>query len=146
MAHQNSIRYALLRVTTEQFAKIYEPENDDNIELNITININSSYSDRAIAITPSINFKDSGNTFLVVESTCHFKIEPNDWNSLSNENSSNVTIPKDVILNMVSISLGTARGVLHSKTENTEFNKYYLPLIDPQVFGGEELIIEKVVD
>ena len=45
---------------------------------------------------------------------------------------------------MVSIALGTCRGILHAKTENTEYNKYYLPLIDPETFNGEDLVIERV--
>ena len=81
---------------------------------------------------------------MILESTCHFKVEPSDWERISDSGSVDVTVPKYVIMNMVSIALGTCRGILHAKTENTEYNKYYLPLIDPETFNGEDLVIERV--
>lgn len=144
MAMQDSIRFSLVGVTTEQFAKIFEPEVEENIELNISITVNSNYLNGAIAVTPKVSFGESEKPFLILESTCHFKVEPSDWERISDSGNVDVIIPKYVIMNMVSIALGTCRGILHTKTENTEYNKYYLPLIDPETFNGEDLVIERV--
>ena len=34
------------------------------------------------------------------------------------------------IRHLSAISIGTARGILHAKTENTAYNKYFLPTIN----------------
>ncbi len=143
MATKRLVKYALTGVNTEQFAKIFVPEKDDNINLNISININSDYKNGAIAITPSISFIESDKTFLIIECTCHFKIDPSDWSKISNTGKSDAIVSKNIIMNMISIALGTSRGVLHSKTENTDYNKYFLPLIDISEFEIGELVMVK---
>ncbi len=143
MATQSAIRFTLVGITTEQFAKIFIPEENNNIELNISVSVNSNYNEGAIAITPTINFNESGKTFLLLECTCHFKIKPSDWDILSDSSESNVTIPKEIISHMVALSLSTSRGILHGKTENTDYNKFYLPLIDATSFDGGDIVIEK---
>ena len=40
MAMQDSIRFSLVGVTTEQFAKIFEQEVEENIEMKISITDN----------------------------------------------------------------------------------------------------------
>lgn len=142
MATQNTIRFTLVGITTEQFAKIFIPEENRNLELNISVSVNSNYNEGAIAITPTINFKESENPFLLLECTCHFKIEPSDWDLLTNSSKTNATIPKDTIRHMVALSLSTARGILHGKTENSDYNKFYLPLIDSTSFDGGDIVIE----
>jgi hypothetical protein len=41
-----------------------------------------------------------------------------------------LTIPKGFLAHLAMISVGTARGILHCKTENTIFNNFVLPLVN----------------
>jgi len=41
-----------------------------------------------------------------------------------------IILPVSLITHMAVLTVGTARGILHSKTENTKFNKYLLPTIN----------------
>ena len=41
-----------------------------------------------------------------------------------------VSFPKGFMAHLAVITVGTTRGVLHAKTENSKFNKYFLPTIN----------------
>jgi hypothetical protein len=38
-----------------------------------------------------------------------------------------ITFPQNFVCHMAMLTVGTSRGILHSKTENTIFNSYILP-------------------
>ena len=40
------------------------------------------------------------------------------------------------------LTIGTARGVLHSKTENTPYNKYLLPTLNVSDLVNNDLILK----
>jgi hypothetical protein len=51
-------------------------------------------------------------------------------------------VPKDFIRQLLVIAIGTARGVLHTKTENTPFNRFILPVLDATNLIKEDVELE----
>lgn len=47
-----------------------------------------------------------------------------------NKDNTKLTVDKGFLQHMAMITVGTTRGILHSKTDNTRFNKYHLPTIN----------------
>lgn len=137
----NNIGYALKGISTEKFEAIFEPSGP--VEINLAVSIKSNYDKRSIGLNLGIRFRENGNEFLKLESTCHFEISPNDWRGMSEPETGNVTLPKNFLNHLASIAIGTARGILHSKTENTPYNKFFLPLIDVAELGGKDLVVKK---
>ena len=41
-----------------------------------------------------------------------------------------LTVQKGFLQHMAVLTVGTTRGILHAKTENTPFNRYHLPTIN----------------
>ncbi|MBL7111190.1 MAG: hypothetical protein ISS19_04535 [Bacteroidales bacterium] len=124
-------KFALARVTTEQFA-IIESNLLEKAEIRIQSNIRfgADYEKKLIAVFSSFFFETNEKQFLIVEGGCHFAIEPNTWNKMFGKEKFELIVPKEFIQHLTVITVGTTRGILHAKTENTDFNKYHLPTIN----------------
>jgi len=47
---------------------------------------------------------------------------------------------------MLMVAIGAARGILHAKTEGTDINGIFIPLLDPESTLTEDLIIDLMDD
>jgi len=127
----NKIGFSLNKITTEQFAIIESAFKSDAA---IHFNINSKYGvneeDRMIATFIAPAFSQNKTPFLVLEIACHFKIADDAWVQFTSKDKTKLNIPLGFIRHLTMLTIGAARGVLHSKTENTFFNKFVLPTIN----------------
>ena len=132
MSEKKSVSFNLIRVTTEQFAIVGElPQNDEALNVSTNFRFGIDPSLRKIAIFSQFTFLNSNNTpFLSVEGACHFQISEKDWADLHDGEKSLITLPKGFAAHLLMLTVGTTRGILHSKTENTPFNRFYLPLLN----------------
>lgn len=140
----DQVRFALRAITVEQFATIFEPENQDNVSFNISLTVKGNYDDRAVALNLTVCFGVEERTFLLLENTCHFLIHEEDWEKLSNQTTSDIKLSKNVMMNLFSITVGTTRGILHAKTESTPYNRFFLPLLDATEIIKEPVTIKKL--
>jgi hypothetical protein len=125
---KKDIKYALTGVSIEQFATPFEPSSDD-VNLQLDIQIKTNYVKHALAIGANIQFLEEDRAFLIAEVFCHYLIEPETWKELSEDDSKDVVLPKDLVRNLVALTVSSTRGVICAKTEKTPFAKYYLPLV-----------------
>ena len=139
---EKSVKFALTGITTDQFATISEPEGGE-FGLNMSVAIKSDYNNRGIGLNLSFKFEENEVVFMLIETTTHFVIDESYWNEASGGGLTKVVLPKDFVQHLVTLAIGTTRGVLHSKTENTSFNRFVIPLINVTELGGEDAIIEK---
>jgi len=142
----DQVRFALRAITVEQFAMLFEPTNRDKISFDISLTVKSNYDDRAVALNLTLRFTEEDQPFLQIEDTCHFLIHEEDWAKLSNGNTADVTLSKSVMSNLFSIAIGTTRGILHAKTEQTAYNRYFLPLLDATKMIGETVTIKRSLE
>ena len=123
------INFSLLKINTDQFA-IFEENYIEggiiNLQTNLTFGLNSE--DKVFLVTPKYIFEINKVPFMTIQMSCFFKIEDSAWNNYITDNK--ITFPKEFIAHMSMISVGTSRGVLHTKTENTNFNQFILPTIN----------------
>lgn len=137
-----SVKFALTGITTEQFATISDPEGS-GFGLNISVSVKSDYNNRGIGLNLSLKFEENDTVFMIVETTTHFVIEEECWINMSNNRQDNVILPKDFVMHLLTIAIGITRGILHTKTENTNFNRYIVPLINVSELGGDDVVMEK---
>lgn len=123
------IKYALRGITMEQFATLFEPTSD-RFEILVSIPIKTNYDERSLAVGANIQYVEDGKTFLTAEVFCHYEIEKECWDNLSEGNTKDVVLPKELMDSLARIAIGTARGAICVKTENSVFAKYYLPIIE----------------
>lgn len=136
-----NISFSLQKVTTEQFAILEEGfEDKGNIRVGISLRFAADDTKNMIAVFAAFNFESEQKPFIIIEAGCHFKIEKEAWDQMFNGEANVLNVPKGFLSHMTMLTVGTARGILHAKTENTCFNKYVLPTVNVS-----ELIKEDVV-
>ncbi len=139
---QDLVKFNLVKIVTNQFATLDEPKSAE-LSVNFTHTIQGNYSTGDVLIIIAVKFLCKSRTVMTITTTSHFKIDSQSWNELSNDGQSNVVISKELNQHLSSIAIGVTRGALHSKTENTIFNQYFVPLVDISQMVKADFVVEK---
>ena len=126
-----SIGFQLEKITTEQFAIIPDAYDKSNskIEMTIGLNFGIEKGNRIIASFVKVQFEQNKLPFIIIEIANHFNIEELAWNNLK-KTKNGLIIPKGFASHLVMLTIGTLRGTLHCKMENTEYSNFILPTIN----------------
>lgn len=138
MADNKEINFNLLKIKTEQFAifkENYIPNEEINLNTNLTFGLNQE--DKVFLVTPKYTFQMNEKPFMTIQINCFFKIEDKTWKSFIKKKE--IIFPKDFVAHMAMITVGTSRGILHSKTEGTEFNELILPTLNVSEMVPEDI-------
>ncbi|MCK4923117.1 MAG: hypothetical protein KAS71_18845 [Bacteroidales bacterium] len=139
----NQVSFALTRITTEQFATIESNYCDkDDIKLQSSFRFAADNKKRLVGVFTNFTFEVEQKTFMIIEAGCHFMIKPESWDELINSDGSILKIPKGIVQHLAMITVGTTRGILHAKTENTPFNQYYIPTINVAEMIKQDSVFE----
>ncbi len=126
-----NIGFALKKIITKQFAIIDSAyKSDEKITLETKLGFGVSFEEKFISVLFMTKFVQKDIPFLLIEVACHFEVEEMAWENFLNESKTEILFPRDFINHLVMLTIGTTRGVLHSKTENTPFNSFLLPTIN----------------
>lgn len=143
---EQQIQFRLQRVTTEQFSidedVYHDAENKTDVNLNVRINYAVDPEGKILAVFAGFKFTINGNAFLIIEAGGHFLIKENAWNHMLSPESKKLIVPKGFVQHMAMITVGTSRGILHAKTEGTDFNKFLIPTINLQDIIKEDVVLE----
>jgi hypothetical protein len=122
---------ALIRVTTEQFA-VHEMHlaEDTDIKLHINFRFDADINAKTLSVYCAVAYETNKNIFLYIEAGCHFAISPQSWLQLYDSDTNTLTVNKEVLRHLAMLTVGTCRGILHAKTENTRFSQYHIPTIN----------------
>jgi hypothetical protein len=136
------INFALTNLSIDQFATIFEPVSDKNVEFSLIQKFRADYERRMIRLGIQVQFSESAKVFMQIEISCLFLIKEEDWLELSDNGTSAVVLDKKFVAQLTAISIGTLRGTMLAKTENTPYSKYFLPLVDATRLCKEDFRIE----
>ncbi len=126
-----NIGFKLAKVTTEQFAIIEENfKNDAEIKLQINFRFAADNKQKVVAVFNSFVFETHDKQFLLIEAGCHFAVAPDSWKQMYNKDLDKLVVTKTFLQHMGMITIGTNRGILHAKTENTNFNQFHIPTVN----------------
>lgn len=126
---KKTIGFALKGIKTDQFATFEEnfsKKKEANLTTELQFKINKE--SKQIGVYATFSFDHTKKVFLKIQVSCHFEILPDAWDELLKE--SKIIFPKGFITHLAVLTIGTARGVLHCKTDGTDFNTYILPTLD----------------
>lgn len=144
--NKKSFGFTLNKITTEQYAQVSEPPaKQEKISLSTEFKFGFNHSQRAIGAFTNFRFDNDGEPFLLLEVACHFQIEEESWNAFIDKENNHIVLPKDFAAHLLMITVGTARGVLHSKTENSSYNEFFIPLLNVAKLINSD-IIENIND
>jgi len=140
---ETKVNFLLKRISTEQFAILeenFQPKRDVNLELGLGFRY--SIEERMIGVFLKIKFLQKKAAFLVLEVGCHFEIDQEAWDHFLDKDKTAIVIERGFACHIAMITVGTARGVLHSKIENTEFNNFLLPTINVDGLIKDDVVLE----
>lgn len=125
------INFSLKNITTEQYAQLGDTYDEKKpVALETQMRFAADLDKKLIAVFCPIKFMQDEKPFLVLEIACHFAVPEESWNEFKAAEEGAITVPKGFITHLAMLTVGTARGVLYCKTENTSFSKFLLPPIN----------------
>jgi hypothetical protein len=144
MENKNQISFGLRSITTEQFAIIDSAfdKSIENVELGNGLRFGFNIEKRIVTALLSVNFSQDKGPFLILEIGCYFEIMKEHWDNLYNADLGEIKLPLDLARHLVVLAMGTLRGVLHAKVENTSFNTFILPTINVTELVKEDIVIK----
>lgn len=120
------ISFRMTQIKVEQFAILSEAlPKDGNLGVETTFAVSVDAKSHAIGMRLKINYLAEENILLTLVLLCTFAIGEESWNGLVQDNT--ITIPRGFLAHMAVHTLGTARGVLFCKAEDTVFQQIILP-------------------
>jgi len=135
------IPFRLVDITTEEFATFkenYQPDNSEyTIELNVEFKVNKS--NQLLGLFSRFTFNQDHNPVLLLESGCHFQIQPDFWEEL--EDDKGLIIPSGFATHLLILAVGTARGIIHAKKPGWLENLVLTTIDVSKVFGEEGIHI-----
>ena len=138
---KEKIGFNLIGIRTDQFATFEKGFTEkEDFGLNIGIDFRINASDKQIAVFNSFEFEQKSGIVLKIEASCAFAIESEIWDECLNGNT--ITFPRGFISHLLMLTIGTTRGILHSKTEGTRFNQFVLPAINATELVKEDVEFE----
>ena len=127
----DNIGFKLSLITTEEFEIVESNfDNEGKVKLELAVRFAADSKQKLIAVFSKFSFSTNDASFLLIEGGCHFAIPDDSWKSMLNYQQNSLTIPKGFSQQMAQLTVGTTRGLLHAKTENTPFNHFHIPLIN----------------
>jgi hypothetical protein len=145
MKKEKNYAFALKAIKTEQFAIIEDCfKTGEKVAFNSKIGFGADEKATILAVSTGFRFEQNDIPFLLLETSCYFQIGEANWNIFNNNGT--LLVPKDFMRQLLVITIGTARGVLHTKTENTPFNRFILPVLDATNLIKEDVELDFAKD
>lgn len=129
----------MTKITTEQFAILSDVAVVSAFGVNVTVGLKYNVEDRLVGILADFSFMDGENRFMILSVFCEFEIQQEDWESLKSDK--NVIISRQALEYFVVQTIGTARGILHCKTEGTQFNNIIIPSVNVRNIVPDNMVI-----
>lgn len=143
MKKGNAIGCRLVQINTRQFATFGDPPLPEaTINENIEFAFGALEEEKVIGCLFHYTLLVEDRVFLTIEASCDFIVNDDSWQQLTNKPKAELKLNKAYALLLADITVGTTRGILHSKTENTPFNKYPVGVIDLKAVFTEDVTIE----
>lgn len=87
-----------------------------------------------------IELKQEDTLLLITEIECTFELTKDSWENIG-ENK--YKLPVEFLRHLVSLVIGTERGLVFAKSENTSLHKIILPSINLKTIVKEDYIVER---
>jgi hypothetical protein len=134
----DKIGFALVGLKTEQFATFEDNfTSKAKTELKTGLEFKFNKEQKVVAVYVTTIFEQKKKAFLKLQVSCHFNISDDSFEKFCDD--LKIVFPKGFMTHITMISISSVRGVLHAKTEGTEFNKYLLPTLDVTKMVEEDI-------
>ena len=135
------VGFRMNKIRVDQFAILTDNIPSEGLLLGFTISFGVAPSIHEVCTTVRFDISHEESPLLVLELSCFFDIKEEDWNTFKQDNK--IIVPKGLLAHFGVHTIGTARGILHCKTEGTQLNAFVLPPINVSDRITEDIVIER---
>ena len=128
----------MFKISIVQFA-ILSNEAANGYRIGTNAELRHTADGSAVAVDATFSFENGGKVDMVLQVLCEFNIHPDDLQSITVGKT--VTIPKATLDYFIAQTVGTARGILHCKTEGTPFNGIIIPPMNVTTMLDSDMVI-----
>ena len=143
MSDQLQYQFKFVKLITQEFALV---ENNfvQGEEINVAANLHwgADGNKHIIGVASKFLFEIKKQAFIIIKVEGQFHIEDVTWDRIYQEENNKLILDKSFMAHLAMLVVGSTRGVLHSKLENTPFNQMILPTINVQSMIKEDVIID----
>lgn len=136
---EENFLFRLRNIKTDQFATVGTAPQEGEIEVTAGIDFAVDTANHFVSCSTRFEFLSAGDQFIVLQVSCEFKIGPDTWSSRVHSTNNRLTFESAFMQHLGVVTVGTARGVLHAKTEDSDFNKFYLPTVNVTQLVPEDI-------
>lgn len=142
MGDKLSIPFKLAKIEEKQFSVFEEYlESDSPVQEKIGVGFGGGVEDRIIAASIDYQLLKDKQPFIHIRVACYFEIEPKAFKEKLHTEEG-IKLPVELARHLANITVGTARGILFSNTQNTPFSQYPMRLINLQRILKEDVYID----
>ena len=134
-------RFRMFRINVAQFATLTKELPTGELGFNVELSYKYANEGRIIACSTKFDFTSKSEKVLVIEVVCEFEIADEDWATFTQGDT--IVIPKDLLKFFAVHTIGTTRGIMYCKTENTSFSKIIIPPLNIAEMVQGDMIIKK---
>lgn len=139
------IPFSLIGIKTVEFATLKDSFKDGHsVDIDSSFDFGINQEENALMVLYSVTFRSGESPFIVLKLACNFGVEPEAFKRLADLKQNKVVVPKGFFTHLAVITVGTARGVLHAKLENTNFSQFLLPTIDVSQVLQDDVVFDEV--
>ncbi len=135
------VNFALAQIVTDSLElhpELFDEEKPVSINFAIDFGIDSRQ--HLLKVLFKNLFLQDETPFITIEAGCIFAIDPSSWSHFCSKDNTSFVLPSNFAGYLATLTAGTARGILHSRSENTPLNRFVIP-----VHNLEDIIKESVV-
>ena len=140
----NELGFAFTGLRTVSFAiidKAYKKTGETNLMTGLGFGLD--IDNHIVTCNTRFSFeKKKDQPFLLIEIQALFEIEKDDFLNKIKQDDNIYLVAKGLAVHFAVLTIGSARGILHAKTEGTPFNEFLLPTIDVNNMLEEDIIFE----
>lgn len=126
---ENTIGFIIHKIETKQFAILSEELDESELTITSGVAFGIDEDNRIIRAMFKYEFISKDKVILILEVYVDFQIEEKCFGKQIKIKDS-LVIPKGFATHLAMIAVGTARGILHEKTNGTKLNEFLMPPID----------------
>ena len=145
MKNSENIEFALVGISTEEFAK-FEENFKENFEINHNFNFRVGFnvSDKEKLVEWNFEIQASVEEKIVLKGKFNFtfKISNSSWDNLQEKDE--VIMPKSILAHFAMLAVGSIRGILFEKLSKADspLSKYILPLLNVSDVIKEDITLK----
>lgn len=127
---EKNISFRMAVIQVPQFAILQDkaPNLDNVFNIDTQFQFKIDANNKMIGCLASIKYRLEDTVFLIADVFCGFAIHPENWDSLIVKGK--ISFSKNFLRHITLHTIGTARGIIYSRTESTPFSMFILPPIN----------------